>query len=89
MPRAYTREPTHPDTESEQTDDDCEWLDEENGEEDVLRYWPDRYRCRYAPGVVQHERRDFGGQDNSNAEHRRRDGGHERGAGQVGILTLC
>ena len=36
MLRAYTREPTRPDLESEQTHDDCEWLDEKDGEENVL-----------------------------------------------------
>ena len=36
MPRAYTREPSRPDAESEQTHDDREWLDEENREQDVL-----------------------------------------------------
>jgi hypothetical protein len=41
MPRAYTREPTRPDLESEQTHDDCEWLDEEDREEDVLWHWRD------------------------------------------------
>ena len=41
MPRAYTREPTRPDTESEQTHDDCEGLNEEDGEENVLRHGRD------------------------------------------------
>ena len=89
MPRAYTREPTRPDTESEQTQDDCEWLNEEDGEKDVLRHWPDGYRRRRSPGVTQDERRDVGGPDNPDAEHRRSDGGHKRGGGLVGILALC
>ena len=41
MSRAYTREPTRPDAESEQTHDDWEWLDEEDREEDVLGHWRD------------------------------------------------
>jgi hypothetical protein len=44
MPRAYTRKPMRPDSESEQTHDDCEWLNEEDREEDVLRHWRDGYR---------------------------------------------
>ena len=89
MLRAYTREPTRPDTESEQTHDDCEWLNEEDGEEDVLGHWRDGYRRRRAPAVTEHEGRDVGGQDNPGAEHRRSDGGHKRGIGLVGILALC
>ena len=88
MPRAYTRE-TRPDAESEQTHDDTEWLNEEDGEEDVLGYWRDGYRRRRAPCVTQHERRDAGGHDNSDAEHRRSDGGDKRGIGRVGMLALC
>ena len=89
MPRAYTREPTRSDAESEQTHDDCEWLNEEDREEDVLGYWRDGYRRRRAPCVTQHERRDAGGHDNSDAEHRRSDGGDKRGIGRVGMLALC
>src|SRR4051812_49366539 len=35
MPRAYTREATRPDAMSGQTHGDCDWLNEEDGEEDV------------------------------------------------------
>ena len=49
MPRAYARELMRSDPVSEQTHDDCEWLDEEDGEENVLRHWLDGYRRRYAP----------------------------------------
>ena len=75
MPRAYTREPAYPDVTSEQTHDDCEWLDEEDGKENVLRHWRDGYRRRRAPCVTQDERGDAGGQDNPYAENRPRDGG--------------
>ena len=88
MPRAYRREPTRPDTESEQTHDDCEWLNEEDGEENVLRNWSDGNRRRCTPGVTQNESRDVGGQDNSDTEHRRSDCGHKRGVGLIGILAL-
>jgi hypothetical protein len=88
MPRAYTREPTRPDAESGQTHDGCEWLNEEDREEDVLRYGPDGYRCRRAPSVTQNERRDVGRQDNPDAEHRRSDGGDKRRVGLVGTLAL-
>ena len=86
--RARTRETTRPDRESEQTHDDCEWLNEEDREEDVLRYGPDGYRCRRAPSVTQNERRDVDGQNNPDAEHRRSDGGPKRRVGLVGILAL-
>ena len=79
MPRAYTREPTPLDTESEQTHDDGEWLNEEDREEDVPGHWRDGYRRRRAPGVTQNERGDAGWQDSPNAEHRRSDGGNKRG----------
>ena len=88
MPRAYTREPTRSDAESEQTHNDCEWLNEEDGEQNVLRYGRDGNRCRRPPGVAQHESRDVGGQDNSNTQHRSSDRGHKRGVGLVGILAL-
>ena len=86
MPRAYARELMRSDPVSEQTHDDCEWLDEEDGEENVLRHWLDGYRRRYAP--TQDESRDDSGKDNPVAENRRGDGGNERGAEQVGILAL-
>ena len=88
MPRAYTREPTRSDLESEQTHDDREWLDEEDGEENVLRHWRDGCRRRRAPSVTQNESRDASGKDNPGAENRRSDGDNERGAGLVGMLAL-
>ena len=88
MPRAYTREPTRSDAESEQTHDDCEWLNEEDGEENVLRHWRDGYRRRRPPGVTQHESRDVGGQDCPDAENRRSDRGSKRGVGLIGVLAL-
>ena len=86
MPRAYARELMRSDLVSEQTHDGCEWLDEEDGEENVLRDWLDGYRRRYAP--TQDESRDDSGEDNPVAENRRGDGGNERGAELVGILAL-
>jgi hypothetical protein len=88
MPRAYSREPTRPDMESGQTHDDCEWLNEEDGEEDVLGHWRDGYRRRRTPCVTQDESRDAGGQDNPSAENRPRDDGRGRGVGLIRILAL-
>src|SRR4051794_19812089 len=88
MPRAYTREPTRPDTESEQTHDDCEWLNEENREEEVLRNRPCEYRRRRAPRVTQHESRDVGRHNHSDTEHRSSDRRNQCGVGLVGILAL-
>jgi hypothetical protein len=88
MPRAYARELMRSDLSSEQTHGDCEWLDEEDGEENVLRHWLDGYRRRGAPFAAQDEPRNVSGKDNPVAENRRSDGGNERGAGLVGILAL-
>ena len=88
MPRAYTREPTRPDTGSEQTHDDCEWLDDEDREEDVLGHWCDRYRRRRPPGVSQNQSRNAGGKDDPDAENVRSDVGRKRGVGLIGILLL-
>src|SRR6476646_7870361 len=41
----------------------CEWLNEEDREEDVFGHWREGYRRRRAPGVTQNESRDVGGQD--------------------------
>jgi len=87
MPRAYARELMRSDPVSEQTHDDCEWLDEEDGEENVLRHWLDGYRRRCAPSVTQDERRDTSWKDNPVAENRG-DGDNKRGAEQVGIFAL-
>ena len=88
MPRAYTREPTRPDAESEQTHDDCEWLNEEDREEDVLWYWRDGYRRRRSPRVTQNKSRDAGGKDGADAQNRHSDGGSRRRVGLIGILSL-
>jgi len=88
MPRAYARELMRSDPVSEQTHDDCEWLDEEDGEENVLRHGRDRKRRRRPPGVTQDESRDVGGQDHANTQHRSSDRGHKRGVGLGGILAL-
>jgi len=88
MPRAFTRETTRPDVESEQTHDDCKWLNEEDREKNVLRHWRDGYGRRRAPCVTQNERWDVDGKDNPDAENRRCDGGHTRGVGLVGTLAL-
>jgi hypothetical protein len=88
MPRAYTREPPRSDTESEQTHDDCEWLNEEDREEDVPRHWREGYRRRRPPAVTQNESRNAGGKDDTHAKNRRGDSGRKRGVRLIGILAL-
>ena len=88
MPRAYAREPTRPDVASEQADDDCERLDEEDRQEDVLRHWRDGSRGRRPPRVTQNERGDAGWQESLNAENRCSDGDNKRPAGLIGTLAL-
>lgn len=88
MPRAFTRESTHPDVMSEQTHDDCEWLNEEDRQENVLWYWRGGWRRRRAPCATQHDSREVGGDDNADAENRRSDDSSKRGVGLIGILAL-
>jgi hypothetical protein len=78
----------HPDTESEQTHDECEWLNEEDREEDVLGNWSDGYRRRRTPCVTQNESTDVRGNHNPDAEHSRSNGGNKRRVGLIGILGL-
>ena len=87
MPRVRARN-YPPGRESEQTHDDCEWLNEEDREEDVPGHGRDGYRRRRTPRVTQHESRDVGGQDDPGAEHRRSDGRYKRRVGLVGALAL-
>jgi hypothetical protein len=63
-------------------------LEEEDGQQKMLRYWRDGYRRRRAPSVTQNESRDVSGKDMRGAENRRSDDGNKRGAGLVGILAL-
>ncbi len=87
--RAYTREPTRPDLWSPSRHTSTVFgLEEEDGQQEVLRHWRDGYRRRRAPFVTQNESRDVGGKDNPGAENRRGDDGNKRGAGLVGILAL-
>jgi hypothetical protein len=66
-----------------------EWLDEEDGEEDVLGDSRDGYRRRRTPTVAQYESRDLRRQDNPDAENGRSDGRNfKRGTGLFGILAL-
>jgi len=63
-------------------------LDEEDGQQKMLRYWRDGYRRRRAPSVTQNESRNVCGKDNPVAVNRRRDDGNKRGAELVGILAF-
>ena len=89
MPRAYARANSCAQTQGPSRHTTTgEWLDEEDGEENVLRHWRDGYRRRCAPSVTQDERRNVSRKDNPVAENRRSDGGNKRGAELVGILAL-
>ena len=70
------------------TRDDSEWLNEVDGEEDVLRHWRDWHRRRGAPSVTQNESGDIGGKDSSGAENRHSDGGDKHGTGLARSLAL-
>ena len=82
------RETTRPDVESEQTHDDCEWLNEEDGEEDVLGNGSGPRGCSRPPSVAQDESRNLDRQNNPGAEDRRGDRGNKRGVGLTGTLAL-
>jgi len=63
-------------------------LEEEDGQQKVLRHWHDGYRRRRAPSVTQNESRDVRGKDIRGAENRRSDDGNKRRTELVGILAL-
>ena len=88
MVREYTRQPTGPDPESEQTHEDSDGLNEEDGEENVPGHWRDGYRRRRTPRAAENESRDARGQDNPDAEDRRGDHGDKRGVRSVGTVAL-
>ena len=89
MRRAYTREPTEPGRSmSEQTHHDRVRLNEEDGEEEVLRRRRGRNRHRTAPPVAQNESGDMGGYDDSTAENCDGDRGNEREVRLIGVLAL-
>ena len=79
MSRAYTRESTRPDVESEQTHDDCEWLNEEDGEQNVFGNGAGPRGCGRPPPVAQYEGRDGDGYDDPMAQDRAGEAGGERG----------
>jgi hypothetical protein len=78
MLRAYTREPIRSDIRSEQTHDDCEWLNEKDGEQNVLG----SVRCRdgriSSPVVAEDERWDARRKNDTGSENRERDREYER-----------
>ena len=89
MPRAYVRANSCAQTQGPSRHTTTgEWLDEEDGEENVLRHWRDGYRRRCAPSVTQNKTRDIGGKDSPGAENRYGDAGNKRGVGLVGMLAL-
>jgi hypothetical protein len=85
MPRACARESTRSDGTPEQTHDDCEWLNEEDRQEDVS--WNRRAMDRRLdpPAVGQHER--WGGlrKDDSGTENR---SGNRRHSGRIRGVRL-
>lgn len=88
VPPDCTRDTTCPDIASEQTHDDCERLNEEDGEENVL--WSRRRGNgpRRAPSIADNEGRYAGGQDGPGTEDRGSDGGGERRARLTGSVPL-
>jgi hypothetical protein len=69
MPRVYSRELPDPDVMSEQTHDDCEWLNEEDGKQNVLRNWRGWNRRDGSPTIAKHESRDARRQNDGSAEN--------------------
>ena len=73
---------------SEQTHHDRVRLNEEDGEEEVLRRRRDRNGHRTAPPVAQNESGDMGGHDDSTAENCAGDRGNEREVRLIGVFAL-
>lgn len=61
----YTREPTNSDLEPERTHDDCQWLNEKDGEEDVPGDGSDGNRCVGPPRIGGNQRRNRYGNDDA------------------------
>jgi hypothetical protein len=81
--RAQTRALTAPDTRG-QTHGDCQWLDEEEGEESVLGHVRGRNRRDRPPTVGQDESRHRNRKSDSGSQNRTEDGGDERGTRLTG-----
>ncbi len=71
-----------------QTHDDCQWLDEEDGEKNVLRNGWCRNRCGGSPAVAQHESWDSGWEHNAGAQYRTRDRDDKRRIRLTGVLVF-
>ena len=82
------RDLPHPDIESGQTHCDWEWLNEEDGEEDVLRHWRAVYPRRRVPGPAQHESRDVDGQNDADTQNGHSNSGNKCRTELTGILAL-
>jgi hypothetical protein len=88
MSHAYAREPTCSDFVPEQTHDDCEWLNEKDGEEDVTWNQRDRDRCVRSPAIGQDKYRRARREDDSGAENgsgNRRDNRRVRGTRLIAL----
>ena len=70
MPSAYGRTANQPGHAPEQTHDDCQWLDEKDREENVLRNGVCVERRTSAPGLPEKERGPVGGQHGGDIENR-------------------
>ena len=88
MSRAHARESTLSDAESEQTHDDCQWLNEEDGEKDVPGNGCDRNWRDGPPPITRDERRHWNWNNNTRTEDCTRDDADERGSGLTGLLAL-
>ena len=87
--RAHTRASLQTRTsKSEQTHHDRVRLNEEDGEEEVLRRRRDRNGDRTAPPVAQNESRNMGWYDDSTAENCAGDRGNEREVRLIGVFAL-
>jgi hypothetical protein len=86
LSHAYAREPARSDLMPEQTHDGCEWLDEEDGVEDVSsnrRTWD---RCVRSPAIGQNKRRCADRENDTGAQNSR---GNHRDYGRIRRLRLA
>ena len=72
----------------EQTHDDCQWLDEEDGEENVLGNVSSRDGCDRPPTIAQNHSRYSRRQNDPSSQNRAGEGGDKRGTRLAGRVVF-
>jgi hypothetical protein len=88
MPARLYAHGDQPGRTSERTHDDCQWLNEEDGEEDVPGNGSDGNRCDGPPGISGNQRRNGYWKDDARTEYCARDDRDERRRRLTRLLAL-